>query len=247
MKKISFALLTLMLGLSCIAQTQQEKKKLPFEIGADLVSRYVWRGQSIDKTPNIQPFLIYAPDFGLQVGAWGSYGFTGDYAEVDLFLSYSIAGFSATLTDYFVMNESIAKNHFFDYRNDRTGHVLEGCLAYEGPEKFPLRVLGATMFYGADKKLDHLEIDTVANDTTSVFVNQFSTYFEVGYTIRNIEIFAGITPMSGYYGNEFGLVNFGIAGSRDIKITDHYSLPIKAALITNPQRQNIHLVFTLSL
>lgn len=243
MKRTLVIMLMLIVQPLLIFSQDAGKKNLPFTIGTDLMSRYIWRGQCINKSPNIQPYLIYAPKFGLQVGAWGSYAFTGDYAEVDLFLSYGYGGFSATLTDYFVMDESMQNNHFFDYKKGSTMHVLEGALAYEGPENVPLKFTAATMFYGADQKVDNVVIDTVHNDTTAFYVNQFSTYFELSYKIRNISVFAGITPAAGYYGNGFGVVNLGITARKDLIITDKFTLPIQASLITNPQRQNIYLVF----
>ena len=162
---------------------------------------------------------------------------------MDLYLSYGIAGVSLSVTDYFLMDESIGENDFFDYGNETTTHVLEAALAYEGPEHFPIKLTAATMLYGDDKKLDCVVIDTIHHDTTEYYVNQFSTYFEVAYSFRNISLFAGITPAEGFYGKGFGMVNFGISAFRDICITENYILPVRASLITNPQAQNIYLVF----
>lgn len=243
-KRITLVVIALIL-FSLISQAQ-EKKKLPFEFGVDLMSRYVWRGQCLNKAPNIQPYFMYAPNFGLKAGAWGSYSVTGDYAEVDVFLSYGIKGISFTATDYFTMNESAPKNNYFDCKNETTGHLVEGAIGYDGPEKFPIKLVVATMFYGADKKVDQMVVDTVLSDTTYSYTNQYSTYFEVGYTFRNISLFVGLTPMEGFYGDKAGIVNVGISAKKAIKITDSFSLPVQAALISNPQKQNIYLVFGFS-
>ncbi len=243
MKRIITITCLLLLCSAAIAQEPAEKKKLPFDLGVDLMSRFVWRGQCISKNPNIQPYFVYAPKFGLKVGAWGSYSVTGDYAEVDLYAAYGYKGFSITATDYFVMNESLANNHFFDCKNASTGHLLEGMLTYEGPAKFPIKVTAASMFWGADRLPDKMIVDTVLSDTTYTYKNAYSTYFELGYTIRNISLFIGVTPMEGFYGSKAGIVNAGISAKKNIKITDSFSLPIQAALITNPQKQNIFLVF----
>jgi hypothetical protein len=245
MRKLYYLILLMLSGAMAMAQDSTSTKKLPFEIGADLMSRYVWRGQCIDKSPNIQPYFTYAPKFGLKIGAWGSYNFNGDYAEVDLYASYSLAGVSATFTDYFVMDESKSNNHFFDYRNASTAHLLEASLGYEGPQKFPIRITAATMLYGADKIPDVITVDTVLSDTSYTYRNAFSTYFEVAYTIKNISLFAGITPSRGFYGDKFGLVNAGISAKKEIPLSKNYSIAVQAALITNPQKQNIFLVFGL--
>jgi len=47
--------------------------------------------------------------------------------------------------------------------------------------------------------------------------------------------------------SDFGIVNLGISSSREIAITEKFSLPVSAALITNPEAKQIHLVFGVSL
>lgn len=248
MRKYLISLMILLSGgFSLSAQDTVPEKTSPFNPGCDLVSRYVWRGQLLDRSPNIQPWVEYAPAFGLRIGAWGSYSFSGDYAEVDLYLGYGYQGFSLMLTDYFVMDESLENNRFFDYRKGITGHLLEGTLSWEGPEKVPLKLTAATMFYGADMKVDHVVIDTSLNDTTAYYVNQYSTYFEAAWSFRHFSVFAGITPAAGFYGNGFGLVNLGISADRDIRLGKNYSIGLRASLITNPQRQNIYLVLGITL
>jgi len=61
-----------------------------FDIGADIVSTYVWRGSELDSSPAIQPSLTYTfAGIGVQVGAWGSYAVSENsgsrYKEIDLF------------------------------------------------------------------------------------------------------------------------------------------------------------------
>jgi hypothetical protein len=54
----------------------QENGNSNFSIGADAVSRYIWRGLNLGgATPHIQPFMEYSfGETGLAIGAWGSYG-----------------------------------------------------------------------------------------------------------------------------------------------------------------------------
>lgn len=230
------------------AQDNSEQEKKPWiNVGADFVSRYVWRGTAYGKSPSIQPFLTFDPNIGLKVGAWGSYSFTGDYAEADLFLSYSIKGISITFTDYFFPNENIAMNRYFDYNNATTGHQFEGALGYDGPEKFPIHFLAGTIFYGADKKTDKMTIDTITSDTTYTYKNRYSTYLELGYTYKNFSLNIGFTPFDGVYGTSAGIVNIGLTGRKTFHITDKFSLPTQASLIFNPQSENIFLVLGITL
>lgn len=104
----------------------------------------------------------------------------------------------------------------------------------------------ATNIYGDDAK---------RNDGS----NLFSTYIEAGYCFEvgetSCNAFLGYTPtkpdleneLTGYYGDDAGIINLGISAEKEIKITDHFSLPIKASLITNPQAENIFLVVGVSL
>jgi hypothetical protein len=105
------------------------------------------------------------------------------------------------------------------------------------------------MFYGLDKK---------PSDTTK---QAYSTYIELGYTKGPAAFFFGFTPWQGYYNNygytsfdstaskkTFSIVNIGATLSRSVKITDSYSLPLRATLVINPaasyaKADFIHLVF----
>jgi len=44
-----------------------------------------------------------------------------------------------------------------------------------------------------------------------------------------------------------GFVNIGITLSKEITISDDFSLPVCCSLITNPQAENIYMVFGFSL
>lgn len=244
MKKI--ILLAFLLGSMIAASAQNEPKKV-FDVNADFMSRFIWRGINVSHVPNIQPNLCYNSQFGLKAGAWASAAVTGNYAEVDLYLGYSLKGFSLTLTDYFIADETKEINKFFNYKNENTGHQIEAAIGYDGPEKFPIHLLAGTFLYGNDKAIDNMIIDTITSDTVTTFKNQYSTYFELGYTIRNFNIFMGITPQEGLYGNTFGVINAGITAKRDIRLSEKFKLPVQASLITNPQKGNIYLVFGFSL
>ncbi len=180
---------------------------------------------------------------GLELGTWGSIDFTGTYKELDLYLSYSLKGFTLTMTDYYWSGDWIV-NNYFEYQNDSTGHYIEASLGYKG-EKIPFSILVGTMIYGADKKFEDPE------------KNNYSTYIELGYSFAiqeyNLDLFLGVTPMDGLYGDGYGgsdgfaVVNTGVTGSRTIKITDNFSLPVKASVIANPQARKMFLVFALTI
>jgi hypothetical protein len=56
----------------------------------------------------------------------------------------------------------------------------------------------------------------------------------------------GFTPWEGLYSEGFNVVNFSVKASREVKITDHYSLPVFAQMVLNPNAERIYGVFGIS-
>ena len=271
-KKIPFLLLALLLVVPfSLIRAQGGHEITPktsrshLFLGADLVSRYIWRGMIFGgNSPSIQPSFTYSIK-GFEAGAWGAFSLSGsNYSEeVDLHVSQSFAHhmFTVTLTDYFFPSDT-GRYNYFQYGKDKTGHIFEGTLAFNGTEKFPLTVLVATNFYGADA------IRTGDNPASPDFNRktgiQYSTYFEFGYpfTWKGVDFntflgFNATTPKkadpatgylgeTGFYGNGFGVVNLGFKASKAIPITKKYALPVMVSLMTNPQAGKIYFVFGIS-
>jgi hypothetical protein len=228
-----------------VAQTNEPAS--PFKVTADLVSHYVWRGSMAtgSPTPNFQPTLAYSKG-NLEIGVWGSTDFTGSYKEIDPYVTYTAGHIKLALTDY---DWNFNHSNYFNYSNSETGHMFEGTIGFIGTDAFPVSVTWNTMFYGFDKKSD---------DSTK---QAFSTYVELGYTKGVATIFLGFTPWSGYYNNygttnfdpgtskkTFSIVNIGASVTKALKITETFSLPLKATLVINPsatysRNDYIHLIF----
>jgi hypothetical protein len=201
--------------------------------GADFVSRYVWRGLDYGNSFSIQPSLVLSSgDF--EAGLWGSYPFTASgygAEEIDLYLSYSLGDFSVLVTDYYFPT---AGGKYGNYSDDSTGaHTIEVGLSYGGSESFPISLSGYMNVY---------------ND------EDYTVYFEVGYSTEvedvALDFFVGGTPGGdgGYYTTtKFNLINIGITASKDIKITDDFSLPIYSSYILNPYIEVGYIVFGTSL
>lgn len=212
---------------------------LTTNVAADINSRYVWRGLDYGASPSIQPTLSLSKK-NFEIGYWGAISTLGSYCETDLYLKYTLKSFSLTVTDYFFPLNTIPTTkteRYFNYEDKTTGHIFEGMLGWKGSEKFPLYVFVATSFYGADK-------DTSGD-------NRYSTYVEAGYSFKikdkTLDVFVGFTPTEGLYGNGIGIVNLGLTGIKKIKINDKFDLPAKVSLVFNPQTENIHLVFGITL
>ncbi|HEX7411176.1 MAG TPA: TorF family putative porin [Bacteroidales bacterium] len=230
------------------ASAQEKTSKGKLDISADLKSRYIWRGLNLGgSSPSIQPGMEYNRG-NFTVGAWGAYSFSNTTIaqEADLYLSWSIADkVSFTVTDYFLPKEDTL-NNYFNYTRDKTNHLFELSAKFLGTEQLPLSLLIAINVHGADAKKSNGDI-------------QYSTYIELGYSFKINETgcsaFIGFTPNNpdgakgetGFYGPGAGVINLGLTATKEIKITDSFSLPVNASLITNPQTENIFLVFGISL
>ncbi len=211
-------------------------------------SRYIWRGQALGGAyPSIQPTLEFSKG-KFTIGTWGAYSTSGIISnqETDLYASYTFLKemLTFTVTDYFFPKD-FSSYDYFNYTKSNTGHVFEGALKYNGTEKLPLTLMVATNIYGADaKKAD-------GNIT-------YSTYVELGYTTKiketSLNFFLGSslnTPaknVPGFYANsKTSIVNLGLTASKDIVITDKFSLPVSSSLIFNPDARKIFFVFGFSL
>jgi hypothetical protein len=234
MTAFSSVLITLtILSTSFTTVSAQEEKESPISIGADLMSRYVWRGLDYGASPSIQPY-IEAGFGGFAIGAWGAYTTNlPGVQEMDLYASYTFLDDMLTvgITDYFFPDE-VNGYDYFEWNDSITGHVLEGMIGFNGLEDLPLSAMFAYNFYGAD--------------------SENSIYLELGYSFSIFDVFLGMG--NGFYtavdqdngDDKFGIVNLGITASKEIPITEKYAIPISASLITNPNAKGIHLVFGIS-
>jgi len=235
MKKAFTPLAILFFALVGISsQSLAQENAAPFSVGAEIVSSYVWRGLQFDATPNIQPYSEFAVG-NFVLGAWGSYNFTGTYQESDIYLAYRKYNFSVTLLDYFSGHQD-----YFNFDNDSTKHLLELLVAAKISEQIPITVTGSLFFAGADKKAGSTD-------------NNYSMYFELAYDkawgATNFKTFLGIVPTeSPYYATDgFGVINLGCKISRQIAITDKFSLPIQMSIVSNPDAEHMFFFFGFSL
>ena len=99
MKKNLKKWVLLLMTAIALPATSMAQDKVEFGAGADVVSKYIWRGTDLGG-PSVQPSLSVAYK-GLSLTAWGSIGFDSeDDKEVDLTLAYETGNFSLSVTDY---------------------------------------------------------------------------------------------------------------------------------------------------
>jgi hypothetical protein len=220
------------------AWSQDDSITTSWDIGADIASRYIWRGVNLSETPAFQPSIEFSWK-NLTIGAWGSYTFGKEMLqEVDLLATYQIKNFTLGITDYYNPVDTLgAVNDYFNFKPKTCGHLLDVQLRFDGPESFPVYVLVSNFFYGNDR-------DDEGN-------NQYSTYFEIGYSASagalTVQPFIGITPKAGFYYEKAGVVNLGISCAKELQITDKFNLPMNVSFITNPAYKNVYLTLVISL
>ena len=92
-------------------------------LGADVVSRYIFRGTDFGNAVTVQPAITYATD-AFEVGAWSSWSINGGGAnENDLYATVNVGPVGLTITDYFF--PAAAPAGFFSYSDGDAVHVLE--------------------------------------------------------------------------------------------------------------------------
>lgn len=259
------AVVVLFLPTMTNAQEDESCTGIQLDFGADLVSRYVWRGFQLGgNSPSIQPYASLTAG-NLEFGFWGAYSVSGlnTGQEFDLYMTYTFANdmITATVNDYY-FPDAFAGYNYFNYAAPSTGHLLEGILSFNGTENIPVSFLVATNFFGADAM--KLESDPNSADFNQTTGLQYSTYLELGYStsVKNVglDLFVGGTINStqeadaatgfigeaGFYSDKPAVINAGFSLSKDIEITEKFALPVSTSVIANPNMKQMFFVIGIS-
>jgi len=217
--RVLFSTLTIALILSFAGPVQGQSAS----IGADVVSRYVWRGTDFGESMSVQPALTLGFG-GLEVGAWGSYSISASGAganENDIWATYTVAAsngssFSFGFTDYYFPGPG-ADGFFVS-----DAHILELSASFTGPESFPISLFAGRMSRNDPDNSLYLE--------ASIPVSSFEDV--------DMSLTAGmVAGESEFYGTEgTAFVNLGISASKDLVITDDFAVPVTVSYILNANR-----------
>lgn len=228
MKKIVIIAMGLVASAAALAQDKVEAT-----IAADFVSQYVWRGIDCGHV-SVQPTLGIAYR-GFSLEAWGSVGFKSeDNKEIDLTASYTTGGLTVAVTDYWFDDP---EPRYFYYNSHSTSHVFEASVAYD------FGLLSAAWY-----------TNFAGNDgLTPSGKRAYSSYVEVNAPFRLATCewtgTVGAVPYATtfYDTSGFAVTNVALKASKDIKITDTFSIPLFAQVIANPSSQKAYFVvgFTL--
>lgn len=220
MKKTLLIITCMLLLTSIIPQAKAQE----WNAGLDIYSSYIWRGSKFGSGPAFQPSVEFSTG-NFAVGAWGSISSSeNEAAEMDLYMSYGFDfGLSIGLTDYYYPG-----TEYFDFSTESGAHALEVNLGYE---------IGGLSLAG----------NIFLNEAGGAGTAGGDLYFEIGYGFENVNIFAGGGDGWHTPDGEFGVVALGLGTSKEIKITDSFSLPLSGSVILNPTTEQFYIVVGISL
>lgn len=232
MKRIVLLAMGMVLGGTALAQEEIETT-----ISGDIVSSYIWRGQDLGDV-SLQPTLGIGYQ-GLSLTAWGNVGLSNaaDTKELDLTLSYTMGGFNIGVTDYWTNAGGDPQARYFKYNAHATNHVFEANIGYD----FGFASLQWYSNFAGN--------DGMNNDGDRAY----SSYFEVSAPFKLATVdwtaTAGAVPFAtDYYGTTgFAVTNLALKATKEIKITDTFSVPVFGQVVVNPCSQKAYLVLGFTL
>lgn len=219
------------------AASTEAQEKLETTISSDFVNEYIWRGQKLGDVA-VQPTFGVSYK-GLSLTAWGSYGLSNpdDTKEFDLTLGYTIGRLNIGMTDYWFSTGLDPKGRYFKYDAHGTNHVFEANIGYD----FGLVALQwYTNFTGND-------------GTNKDGKRAYSSYVEavVPFCLASVDWTAtvGAVPFAttSYGTSSFAVTNLSLRATKDIRLTDSFSIPIFGQVTANPCSQKAYLVFGFTL
>ncbi len=198
-------------------------KAQEWSTGLDIYSSYIWRGAKFGSGPAFQPSVEFSAG-GFAIGAWGSVSASTDEAmEMDLYAGYTIelsesASLGLNLTDYY----------FGGDWTDGDYHFFEPMVSL-GLGDFSLT--GAYMFY------DGAGTGDASGDL----------YLEAGYAFGSFDLTLG--GGNGQYTDdgEFSVCNISVGTSKEIAVTETFTLPVSGTVILNPSTGGFFITVGISL
>ena len=192
-------------------------------VGADFVSRYVWRGTDFGESFSVQPGVTIGGG-GFEIGAWGSYSVSGDGAganEADLYGAYTFeaesgASFSFGVTDYYFPSPEPEAGFL-----SSDAHFIEPFVSISGPESAPLSLFAGMITHGGDNDL----------------------YVEggLGFSLGEAEMGLAVGVVGGkskfYETDGVAVTNLALSASKELSITESFSLPVSVSYILNPSAE----------
>ncbi len=207
------------------AQEETETSTSPFDAGFDFYTSYLWRGAKFGTGPAFQPW-VEAGFGGFAIGAWGSICSSYDEAlEMDMYVSYGFDfGLSIGVTDYYFGG---------DWFDPQYTHSIEPMVSFE---------TGGFSITAAYMLLSGVEEDEASGIEGVDFGEEGDVYFEAGYAWDHVNVAVGAGD--GQYvsdDDDFMLCNLTVGTSKEIVLSEKFSLPLSAAVTWNPSTGGFYI------
>lgn len=217
----------------------------------DIYSSYIWRGAKFGTGPAFQPGIEFSTG-GFAIGGWGSVNAGKDEAlEMDLYASYTIGGFSVGITDYYFGG---------DWTNFNTTHYIEPSLSFGIGDfsigAYYMLLAGSDAVTGMPSAPGRIDPETgviippiegVEGAEAVNFGASGDIYFEAAYSFASVDLTLGAGDGQYTSDGNFNICNIGIGTSKELKLTESFSLPISGAVILNPSTGGFFIVAGISL
>jgi hypothetical protein len=217
MKKTILFATSLLLLLSIAPMTKAQE----WDAGLDIYSSYLWRGAKFGTGAAFQPWVEFsAGDFA--IGGWGSVNTGGDEAlEMDLYAGYSFGPVSIAVTDYYFGG---------DWTEFSMNHWIEPSISGE---------------FGSFSALAAFMLLPETEETS--FGEEMDMYFEAAYSFESFNITLGAGDGAYTDDGEFNICNIAIGTSKEIPLTEEFSLPLSGTIMLNPSTGGFHIAVGISL
>ncbi len=228
-----------------------------FFFGIDITNRYVWRGQvNGGEYITFQPTIEYAFTNNFSLGVWATTNFKKDtyaqdgyspkgYNEYNVYAIYSLNDyFNIELYDYYwptLEDDNEVDNNYFNYGNNGV-KTLDLNLVFDFSEIWlPFNTTISTLIAGNDFKYNENDENPKRN---------FTTYLELGYTLKDVLKTFELKPTIGvvlnnkaeYYTyadyDKASFVNLNLEISKVFELHNNLSLPIRINYIHNAATKN---------
>lgn len=207
-------------------------------IGADTVTRYVWRGIQLDNGVNFHPYMMYnTPNF--EVGASSSMSLTNDFNEIYFWAAYSVKtsfiNAKFYIADFYYEYDGA---DFFNFKTEKRDgvegdHYVEGYVVLSS-DNSPFELLFSTTIWNDPDKSMYAEVSY-----SKAMANDIQSTFSVGGALNKSALW--------YYTDKAGIVNMSYGLSRSVQITPEYALPISVTSIFNPTGKAFYVIFGVSI
>jgi hypothetical protein len=207
-------------------------------LGANTVTRYIWRGVQFDDGVNFQPYMMYNIS-KFEMGVSSSMSLTNDFNEIYFWAAYNIKTslFNAKfyVTDFYYQGQGA---DFFNFKTEKINgvegnHYGETHIVFTS-DNSPFKLLLSSSFRNDPDNSIYSEVSY-----SRAMVNDINSVFSIGAALNK--------SARWYYTEKASIINVSYALSKSVQITPGYALPFTVTSILNPTGKSFYVIFAISI